>query len=77
MSSASRAPRMKALGMPSCTARRLTWDSGVWGTVEMMPATRGEIIGQRLVDHDVAGVGDGLPGPWRAAGRILPLRSTG
>ena len=45
MSSSSSASRMNALGTPSCTARRFTCDSGVWGTLVIMPATRGSSLG--------------------------------
>ena len=36
---------MYALGTLSCTARRLTWESGVCGTVVMIPPTRGSSLG--------------------------------
>ena len=57
MSESSRTSRMKALGALFCTARRLTWDSGVWGTLVMMPATRGRSLGSASIDHDVARIG--------------------
>ena len=36
---------MKALGIWSCLARRLTWESGVWGCVLMIPATLESSVG--------------------------------
>ena len=45
MVASSRASWMKALGTASCTALRFTCDSGVWGTVVMIPATRGSSLG--------------------------------
>ena len=41
----ARALGMKALGILSWAARRLICESGVWGTVLMIPATRGNSFG--------------------------------
>ena len=45
MAGLSRASGMKAFGILSWAARRLMCESGVWGTVLMIPATRGNSFG--------------------------------
>ena len=57
MASSSRASRMKALGRLSCSARRLTWERGVCGTVLTIAGDAGQFVGQRPVDHHATRAG--------------------